>query len=177
MDTLNGDFSTPLEEEIATNKYEISYSDSILNRKFLNLMKLKPDVENLIKVRIKANLAFGNMPVYSNVLTLKAKPFSVKKVVSFLYMPGDVSGGWGNFSTKICSKNNDGKYEGYVQATQWANFKFTDKADGTGNWYGSSATLGLSTLDATSAQWNIWFDAGGYFLIKADLNNMTWSTV
>lgn len=175
MDTLNGDFSTPMEEEIATNKYEISYSDSILNKKFLNLMKLKPDVENLIKVRIKANLAFGNMPVYSNILTLKAKPFSGKKVVSFLYMPGDVSGGWGNYNTKICSKNNDGKYEGYVQAAQWANFKFTDKADGTGNWYGSSATLGLSTLDATSAQWNIWFDAGGYFLIKADLNNMTWS--
>jgi len=175
IDTLKGNFASPLEEEIATNNYKISYSDSILNKKSLNLLKLKPDVQNLIQVRIKANLAFGNMPVYSNVKTLKITPYSVKKVVSYLYMPGDVSGGWSNYTTKICSKENNGKYEGYVQATQWANFKFTDKVDGSGTFYGSSATLGLSTLDATSAQWNIWFDAGGYFLVKADLNNMTWS--
>jgi hypothetical protein len=175
IDTLNGNFTSPLEEEIATNKYKISYSDSILNKKCLNLLKLKPDIQNLVQVRIKANLAFGNMPVYSNVKTLKITPFSVKKIVSYLYMPGDVSGGWSNYTTMICSKENDGKYEGYVQAAQWANFKFTDKADGSGTFYGSSATLGLTALDATSAQWNIWFDTGGYFLVKADLNIMTWN--
>ena len=175
MDTLNGNFTAPLEEEITTNKYTISYSDSILNKKSLNLLKLKPDVQNIIQVRIKANLAFGNLPAYSNVKTLKIKPYSVRKIVSYLYMPGDVSGGWSNYTTMLCSKENDGKYEGYVQAAQWANFKFTDKADGTGTFYGSSSTLGLSTLDASSAQWNIWFDAGGYFMVKADLNIMTWS--
>jgi len=175
IDTLNGNFTSPLEEEIATNKYEISYSDSILNKKSLNLLKLKPDVQNLIKVRIKANLAFGNMPVYSNVKTLKIVPYSVRKIVSYLYMPGDVSGGWSNYTTMICSKENDGKYEGYVEAAQWANFKFTDKSDGSGTFYGSSPTLGLSVLDVSSAQYNIWFDAGGYFLVKADLNTMVWS--
>jgi len=175
MDTLNGNFSNPVEEEIATNKYEVSYSDSILNKKCLNLLKLKPDVQNKVQVRMKANLAYGNLPVYSNVKTLVITPYSVAKVLAFLYMPGDVSGGWGNYTTKLFSVNNDGKYEGYVNATQWANFKFTEKADGSGTFYGSSATLGLSALDATSAQWNIWFDAGGYFLVKADLNSMTWS--
>jgi hypothetical protein len=175
IDTLNGNFANPLEEEIATDTYKISYSDSILNKKCLNLLMLKPDVRNIIQVRIKANLAFGNMPVYSNVKTLKITPYSVRKIVSFMYMPGDVSGGWSKYTTMICSKNNDGKYEGYVQAAQWANFKFTNKSDGTGTFYGSSATLGLYTLDASAAQWNIWFDAGGYFMVKADLNLMTWS--
>jgi len=175
IDTLNGNFTSPLEEEIATNKYEISYSDSILNKKSLNLLKLKPDVQNVIQVRIKSNLAFGNLPAYSNVKTLKITPYSVRKIVAFLYMPGDVSGGWTNYTTMLCSKENDGKYEGYVQAAQWANFKFTDKAGGTGTFYGSSATLGLTVLDASAAQWNIWFDLGGYFLVKADLNLMTWS--
>jgi len=174
IDTMNGNFVSPLEEEIATNKYEISYSDSILNKKSLNLLKLKPDVQNLIQVRIKACMAFGNMPVYSNTKTIKITPYSVAKIVSYLYMPGDVSGGWSNYTTKICSKNNDGKYEGYVQAAIWAHFKFTDKADGTGIWYGPSKTLGVYVLDVTS-DWNVWFDDGGYFLVKADMNTMTWS--
>jgi len=176
IDTLNGNFTSPLEEEIANNKYEISYSDSILNKKCLNLLKLKPDVDNLIQVRIKANMAFGNMPVFSNVKTLKVKPYSVKKVVSYLYMPGAPSGGWTEFTTKICSRNNDGKYEGYVSALIWDNFKFTTQESfATGIVYGSVPNSLSSLSDNTSTQWNIWFDAGGYFLIKADLNSMTWS--
>jgi len=178
IDTLNGNFTSPLEEEIATNKYEISYSDSILNKKCLNLLKLKPDVENLIQVRIKANMAFGNMPVYSNVKTLKVKPYSVKKIVSFLYMPGIVGGDWADFSTKICSKNNDGKYEGYTYAAGWANFKFTTNADfATGTIFGSVPNSLYSLSDNTATQWNIWMDSGdpGYYFVKADLNSMTWS--
>lgn len=176
IDTLNGNFTSPLEEEIATNTYSISYSDSILNKKCLNLLKLKPDVNNQIQVRIKANMAFGNMPVYSNVKTLKVRPYSVKKIVSYLYMPGNTSGGWTEFTTKICSRNNDGKYEGYVQATIWDNFKFTTQESfATGTTYGSVPNSLYSLSDNASTQWNIWFDAGGYFLVKADLNNMTWS--
>ena len=176
LDTLNGNFTSPLEEEVSVNKYQISFSDSILNKKFLNQLKLTPDVKNKLKVRIKANMAFGNMPVYSNVLTLKVTPYSVKKVVSFLYMPGDLSGSWSDFSTKICSRNNDGKYEGYVNAVQWNNFKFTTQESfATGTVFGSDPTSLNKLNDNTSAQWNIWFDAGGYFLINADLNAMTWS--
>ena len=174
LDTLNGNFVAPIEEEVAVNTYQISYSDSILNKKFLNLMKLTPDVQNLIKVRIKANMAFGNMPVYSTALTLKVTPYSVKKIVSYLYMPGPVSGGWGNFTNSICSQNNDGKYEGYVSAIQWDNFKFTSQKDFNGGVYGSTPNS-LYSLDASTSMWNIWFDAGGYFLVKADLNTMTWN--
>jgi len=175
IDTLNGDFTAPLEESIITNSYSISYTDSVLNKKCLNLLKLTPDVENVVKVRIKANLAFGNMPVYSNVKLLVIKPFSVRKIVSFLYMPGDMTG-WSDYTLKICSRNNDGKYEGYVNAAIWNNFKFTtDQSFATGTVYGSDPTS-LSKLNSDQlAQWKIWFDAGGYFLIKADLNTMTWS--
>ena len=175
MDTLNGDFTNPLEEEIATNFYMISYTDSILNKKLLNLLKLKPDVESQIKIRLKANMTFGNMPVYSNVLILKVTPYSVAKIVSFLYMPGDVSGGWTSYTSKLCSRNNDGIYEGYVKANQWANFKFTTQENFTAGVYGSAPNLLYSLSDNTVTQWNIWFDEGGYFLIKADLNSMIWS--
>lgn len=175
MDTLNGDFSTPVEEQVALNKYELSYSDSILNKKCLNLLKLKGGVEQIVKVRLKATMAYGNMPVYSNVLNIKITPYTVARILSFLYMPGDVSGGWSNFTTKICSRNNDGLYEGFVKAAQWNNFKFTTMQNfSSGTVFGSDPS-GLYKLSDNAAQWNIWFDAGGYFLVKADLNTMTWS--
>jgi len=176
MDTLNGDFTTPVEEQVALNSFQFSYSDSILNKKCLNLLKLNGGVEHIVKVRIKATMAYGNMPVYSNVLNVKVTPYTVAKILSFLYMPGDVSGGWSNFTTKICSRNNDGLYEGFVKAAQWNNFKFTMQPSYTGTVLGSDPSLGLYKLnDNTASQWNIWFDASGYFLVKADLNAMTWS--
>jgi hypothetical protein len=172
MDTLNGNFTSPVEEEIATNTYSISYSDSILNKKLLNQLKLKGNVQSKIKVRLQANLAFGNLPVYSDTLTINVTPYIVAKVVSYLYMPGVLSAN--DYTTKICSRENDGIYEGYVKAAQWANFNFTNKGDGTGTWYGSTPNS-LYSLDSNSDKWNIWFDEGGYFLVKADLNTMTWS--
>lgn len=176
MDTLNGDFSTPVEEQVALNKYELSYSDSILNRKCLNLLKLKGDVEHIVKVRLKATMAFGNMPAYTNVLNIKITPYSIARIVSFLYMPGDVSGGWSNFTTKLCARNNDGLYEGFVKAAQWNNFKFTTEPTySSGTVFGSEPNSLYKLSDNPAAQWNIWFDAAGYFLVKADLNTKTWN--
>lgn len=176
LDTVNGEFKAPIEEQIMINNFQFAYTDSILNKKCLNLLKLKADVENTVLVRVKASMAFGNMPVYSNVLTLKVKPYSVAKVLSYLFMPGDLSGGWGNYTTKICSRNNDGLYEGYVKADSWNNFKFTThESFSTGAVYGSDPSSLYKLNDDANAQWNIWFDAAGYFLIKADLNTMSWS--
>lgn len=172
LDTLNGDFSSPVEEEITTNTYTISYSDSILNKKLLNLLKLTGGVQSQIKVRMKANLAFNSLTTYSNTLTINVTPYIVSPVVSYLYMPGVLSAN--DYTTKICSRKNDGTYEGYVEATQWANFNFTDKADGTGTFYGSTPNS-LYSLDSGSDKWNIWFDEGGYFLVKANMNTLTWS--
>jgi len=172
LDTLKGDFSSPVEEEIATNTYSISYSDSILNKKLLNLLKLTGGVQSKVKVRLKANLAFNNLISYSNTRTITVTPYAVSKVISYLYMPGVLSAN--DYTTKICSRENDGTYEGYIEAAQWANFNFTDKADGTGTFYGSSPSS-LYTLDSGSDKWNIWFDEGGYFLVKANMNTLTWS--
>ena len=172
IDTLNGNFASAVENTIGTNQYAAAYTDSVLNKLLLNQLKLTGGVESTIKVRLKANLANGNNAVYSNVIKVKVTPYALSKQVSFLYMPGLTS--WSDFSTKLCSKNNDGNYEGFVEAAQWANFKFTSQADFNGAVYGSSPSS-LTTLDASSSMWNIWFDQGGYFLIKADLNGMTWS--
>jgi len=75
LDTLNGNFSNPIEEEVSTNKYEASYSDSILNLRALKL-QLKPGQVNKIKVRLKSNLQYNAMVAYSNVITLNVTPYS-----------------------------------------------------------------------------------------------------
>lgn len=172
IDTLNGNFTGAVENTIGTNVYSVAYTDSVLNKTLLNVLKLKGGVESTIKIRLKASLANGANAVYSNVIPVKVTPYALSKQVSFLYMPGVSS--WSDFSTKLCSKNNDGNYEGFVEAAQWANFKFTTQADFNGVVYGSSPSS-LTTLDASSSMYNIWFDEGGYFLVKADLNGMTWS--
>jgi len=176
MDTLNGDFSNPIEDIVPLNSYQISFSDSILNIICLNNLKLIADYENEIKVRIKAAMAYGNMPVYTNVLNLKITPFAGTKVFSYLYMPGTASGGWDNYSNKICSRNNDGVYEGYLKNEKNKNFKFTtDKSFDTGRVIGCVPRELYKLSEDKTSFWNIWFDEDGYFLIKADLNTMTWS--
>ncbi len=165
MDSLNGDFSKPIEEEIATNKFTASYTDSVLNLKALKL-KLTANVAGQIKVRLKSNLAFSQMPAYSKVLTLNVTPYKAVQQIGYLYMP--------DLNEKLCSLNNDGKYEGYVQAKQWANFEFYTGANWGGTIYGSSPNS-LYSLDSGSDKWKIWFDEGGYLLVKADMNTLTWS--
>ena len=99
MDSLNGDFSKPIEDEVATNKFATSYTDSVLNLKALKL-KLTPNVAGKIKVRLKSNLAFSQMPAYSKVLTLNVTPYYAGTIFKYpmpsaLYLQGGaVASNW-----------------------------------------------------------------------------------
>jgi len=99
MDSLNGDFSKPIEDEVATNKFATSYTDSVLNLKALKL-KLTPNVAGQIKVRLKSNLAFSQMPAYSKVLTINVTPYYAGTIFKYampsaLYLQGGaVASNW-----------------------------------------------------------------------------------
>jgi len=148
-----------------------SFTSATFNA-FVLSIGLKTGVAKTIYIRLKSSIGANAEALYSNVVTCSVTPYDV---ISYLYMPGDPSGGWSNYTTKLCSRSSNGQYEGYVKAAIWENFKFMSESDGTGITYGSSATLGLSALDASAALWNIWFDEGGYFLVKANTNTLTWS--
>lgn len=168
IDTINT-FTNP-KESIETGVVK-TFTGSALNS-FVLSMGLKPEKAKTIYARLKSSIGANMQTLYSNVVSVSVTPYNL---ISFLYMPGDVSGGWNNFTTKLCSPSSNGVYEGYVQATQWANFKFyTEPNTTTAVVYGSLANS-LYTLDTSAAQWNIWFDAGGYFLVKANTNTLTWS--
>ncbi len=99
MDSLNGDFSAPLEDVISTNTFQIAFTDSVMNYRALRL-NLKPFIPGEIKVRLKANLAYNNLPVYSRVVPLMITPYDdglMYKMPAALYIQGDAVASNGTF--------------------------------------------------------------------------------
>lgn len=91
MDSLNGDFSTSIEDVISTNTFQIAFTDSVMNFRALKL-NLKPFIPGQIKVRLKANLAYNNLPVYSTVVPVTVTPYDdglMYKMPATLYLQGD----------------------------------------------------------------------------------------
>ena len=74
MDKSDGEFVSPQEIPIASGN-NISLTHADLNAKAFAL-ELAPAVRSKIKVRLKANLKYGALPIYSNVSTLTITPFS-----------------------------------------------------------------------------------------------------
>lgn len=167
FDTVNT-FTHP-KESLETGVQKL-FTGTSLNMLVLS-MGLVPEETRTIYIRLKTVVGVNLEPLYTPVVSLKITPFNL---VSFLYMPGDLSGGWNSYTTKLCSPTSDGKYEGYVNAAQWNNFKFTEQTNTDGVVYGSVPNE-LYKLDPSAAQWNIWFDEAGYFLLKANTNDLTWS--
>jgi hypothetical protein len=91
MDSVNGDFSTPIEDLISTNTFQIAFTDSVMNFRALKL-NLKPFVPGQIKVRLKANMAYGNLPAYTTVVPITVTPYDdglMYKMPVALYIQGD----------------------------------------------------------------------------------------
>ena len=98
MDTNNGEFVSPQEIAIASGN-NISLTHADLNAKAFAL-KLTPDIASKIKVRLKANLRYGALPLYSSVSTLTVTPYSMLilkyPMPQELYLQGDaVPSNWG----------------------------------------------------------------------------------
>ena len=98
IDNNDGEFVSPLEISIASGN-NISLTHADLNAKAFAL-KLTPEVASKMKVRLKANLKYGAVPIYSNVNVLTITPFS-SLILKYpmpaeLYLQGDaVPSNWG----------------------------------------------------------------------------------
>ena len=104
MDNNDGEFLSPQEVSILSGN-NISFTHADLNAKAFAL-KLAPEVASKIKVRLKANLKYGAVPIYSNVSTLTVTPFSTLilkyPMPTELYLQGDaVPSNWGTPVTDI----------------------------------------------------------------------------
>jgi len=99
MDSVNGDFSTPIEDVISTNTFQIAFTDSVMNYRALKL-NLKPFIPGEIKVRLKANLAYNTLPVYTTVVPVTITPYDdglMFKMPAALYIQGDAVASNGSY--------------------------------------------------------------------------------
>ena len=97
MDTDNGDFLEPNEFIITTN--EKTFTHAALNYLALEF-NLVPNIEGLLKVRLKTNLSYGALPSYSNIETITVTPYETLNlkypIPAELYLQGDaVLSNWG----------------------------------------------------------------------------------
>ncbi|WP_310560338.1 SusE domain-containing protein [Flavobacterium sp.] len=104
MDKSDGEFVSPQEIAIASGN-TISLTHADLNAKAFAL-ELAPAVASKIKVRLKANLKYGALPIYSNVSTLTITPYNTLilkyPMPAELYLQGDaVPSNWGTPVTDI----------------------------------------------------------------------------
>lgn len=103
IDTTGANFTNPNKKSISISQ-ELSLSLTVaeFNDYLLNQLVLKPGMNHNLDVRVKASLANGAVPVYSNVLKLTATPYSIPPKVAVpgsgkLYLVGSASpGGWNN---------------------------------------------------------------------------------
>jgi hypothetical protein len=133
MDSLNGDFSAPIVDVIPTNTYQVAFTDSVMNLRALKL-NLEPDVAGDIKVRLKANLAYNNLPVYSPVVTIAVTPYAdnlMYRMPAELYIQGDAAASNGTYpipDAQQMVKIDDHRFGLILSLTGDKHFIFTSSA-------------------------------------------------
>jgi hypothetical protein len=153
-----------------------STSQALLG-KALNIAVLNAGLDTVsqqpVQVRLKADIGSGQTPVYSNVVTLNVKPYSLN---AYLYVPGDYQGWDPSSAPKIISINSSGNYEGYVNInlTGYPGFKFTDAPDWAHGIFGDAAGNGTSG-NISSPGNDIKISVGGYYKINVSLNTNTYT--
>ena len=133
MDSLNGNFSAPIVDVINTNTYQIAFTDSVMNLRAMKL-NLVPDEPGQIKVRLKANLAYNNLPVYSAVQIITIKPYNdglMYRMPSSLYLQGDAVASNGSYpvpETQQMVKVDNHRFALILSLTGGKHFTFTSNA-------------------------------------------------
>ncbi|SFW87708.1 DUF5111 domain-containing protein [Chitinophaga sancti] len=169
---VDASFSS-IKKEVAVTSSSISYTSATLNTLVLGF-GLTADESGTLYVRLKSTLAANTSSRYSNVLTLHITPYTAGSDAAYLYMAStDLT----SFPWKLCARNKDGKYDGFVKVDQWYNFLLTNEESNSASviYGGYPANGNQYVLYAGSDRWNCWTANGGYLYITANTNALTWS--
>ncbi|GAA4324601.1 hypothetical protein GCM10023149_26320 [Mucilaginibacter gynuensis] len=132
---------------------------------------LAPDKTTEVEVRVKASLNSTSAPAYSNVVVLKFAPYRAFVTYPSLYVPGAYQG-WnpGAPAPTLASVKNDKTYEGYIDfGASGSEFKINSDPDWNHTNYGGTS----NTLSTSGG--NLSVATGGVYMLKADINGLTWS--
>jgi hypothetical protein len=143
--------------------------------KALNIAALNAGLDTLssqaLQVRLKADVGAGQTPVYSNVLGLTVKPYSLN---AFLYVPGDYQG-WDPASGAIIrSPNKDKIFEGYAYiGGSSGEFKFTDAPNWNNGIFGDAGSGNSGNVASPGNNFKV--TPGAFYKINANLKTNTWA--
>lgn len=127
-----------------------------------------------INVRVKSEitrpLGQATNQLYSAATALTGTPFLVIIDYPSLWVPGEYQGWAPDKAPKIASAKSNGVYEGYVNFPAASPFKLTSAPNWDKTNYGTGGAGKLSTTGD-----NLSIPSAGYYLLKADVNALTWS--
>lgn len=169
---LDANFSS-IKKEVAVTSSSLSYTTAALNTLVLGF-GLTGGESGTVYVRVKSNLTANTASNYSNVLALAITPYEAGSDAAYLYMAStDLT----SFPWKLCARNKDGKYDGFVKVDQWYNFLLTSEDNNSAAviYGGYPADGNQYVLSTVSDHWNLWTANGGYLYIAANTNTLTWS--
>ncbi|CAA9309790.1 MAG: hypothetical protein AVDCRST_MAG56-6184 [uncultured Cytophagales bacterium] len=149
-------------------KFSVGELNGILNR-----LELPAASMSEVEARVKSQVAPSVAPVYSNVVTIAATPYADLVDYPSIYVPGSYQAWSPDKAPRISSVSDNKMYEGYVNFPDaTTEFKFTTAPNWNEN-FGDATTGTSKTLKANGE--NIKVTGPGYYLVKADLNALTWS--
>lgn len=164
------DFETKTEVAVtgATSKtFTVKELNALLTR-----LEFPVSTPTDVELRVRTEYASNVAPVYSNVTTVTASTYLDIPFYPSLWIPGQYQGWAPDAAPRISSSKDDGKYEGYVYMSVADGFKFTSDPDWSHTNYGSGGAGKLSTDGGAG---NLTITEPGYYLLKANTNDLTWS--
>ncbi|GAB2566230.1 SusE domain-containing protein [Spirosoma areae] len=157
----------------ALNATKLSVTGADLNQMMLKL-GIPAGSAGQLDVRVKSEISRPNdgpsNRMYSAATTITGTPYLVIIEYPSLWVPGDYQGWAPDKAPKIASAKSNGVYEGYVNFSKATPFKFTSAPNWDKTNYGTGGAGKLSTTGD-----NLTIPAAGYYLLKADVNALTWS--
>lgn len=166
-------FASPKEALLPANATTKSYNGLDFNNLLLSL-NLSTAVNSDVEIRVKSSISTNVAPVYSNVVTISAKPFPL---TAWIYVPGAYQGWDPTKADSLVSLTGNGVYTGVI-AFDGGNFKITpqkkwDVAYGTAGGNKISTTGGdISSVSAGAKQLDVDLNANTY-----QLTPLVWSLI
>jgi hypothetical protein len=173
LDKKGKNFQKPA-EIAGGNLLKKALTTSELNSLLINKLKLTAGQLSVIEARVVSSLGASaqRMDAASAVSAMKVTPYFVVIVYPSIYVPGSHQGWAPDKAPRLVSVKDDKMYEGYVYFPDASNeFKFTNAPNWNEGDYGSAGPGKLGKGD------NLKVAGAGYYLLKADLTALTWSSL
>jgi starch-binding outer membrane protein SusE/F len=168
IDKKGNNFASPVEVNVG-NSTSKTFLVGNFNKELLKVVT--GGVPSDVDFRVKSDIGAGIPPLFSNVISIKVTPY--RDIVDYpsLWVAGNFQGWDPPTAPKIASRNGDGIYEGFININNASpEFKLVKgPAWSAGDYGANGAGLGNGGPNLTIAT------GAGYYRIRANVNNFTWS--